>query len=113
MTRRGDRPAFEGEELVVVASPMFPHRDRQGLRRTRSPRSSRRSTASRSGTSATWSRLLRDTKDKYITISFDDRASETIVFDRQEVLQATDEILTDNGVRQQASDDLLAVWKKK
>ena len=25
VTRRGDRPAFEGEELVVVTSPMFPH----------------------------------------------------------------------------------------
>src|SRR5205814_1846294 len=26
VTRRGDRPRFEGEELVVVAAPMFPHK---------------------------------------------------------------------------------------
>ena len=29
--RRGDRPAFPGEELVVVAAPMFPHRIGQGV----------------------------------------------------------------------------------
>ena len=55
--------------------------------------------------------LLRDTKSKYTTIAFDDRFSETIVFDHQEALKATDEILSDNGIRQQASDDLIAVWK--
>ena len=38
---------------------------------------------------------------------------ETIVFDHKEALTATEEVLSDNGVRQQASDDLLAVWKKK
>ena len=57
--------------------------------------------------------LLRDTKDKYTTIDFDDRFSETVVFDHQEALSATDEILSDNGVRQRASDDLMALWNKK
>jgi hypothetical protein len=28
-------------------------------------------------------------------------------------LKATDEILSDNGIREQASDDLTAVWTKK
>ena len=49
----------------------------------------------------------------YVTIRFDDKASETIVFDREDVLKSTDEILTDNGVRQQASEDLAPVWEKK
>ena len=26
VTRRSDRPAFAGEELVVVTSPFFPHK---------------------------------------------------------------------------------------
>src|SRR5262249_34280531 len=30
ITRRYDKPAFEGEELVVVASPAFPHRISKG-----------------------------------------------------------------------------------
>jgi hypothetical protein len=31
--------------------------------------------------------LLRDTKNKYTTIAFDDKFSETIVFDHQEALR--------------------------
>ena len=57
--------------------------------------------------------LLRDSKEKFTTISFDDRASETIVFNHQEALKATEEVLSDNGIRQQASDDLAAIWTKK
>ena len=56
---------------------------------------------------------LRDSKEKFTTIRFDDKASETIVFNHQEALKATEEILSDNGIRQQASDDLTAVWSKK
>ena len=57
--------------------------------------------------------VLRDTKDPFVAIDFDDRSSETIVFDNAEALRLTEDILTDNGVRQQASDDLLPIWKKK
>jgi S1-C subfamily serine protease len=110
VTRRGDKPQFEGEQLVIVAAPMFPHRLALGY-------------------SNPWTKVvkevngvrlknlrhlveaLRDCKDRFVTFSFDDRASETIVLGRQEVLDATDEILTDNGVRQQASDDLRSLWE--
>ncbi len=57
--------------------------------------------------------LLRDTQSKYTTIAFDDRFSETIVFEHQVALKATEEVLSDNGIREQASDDLLSVWRKK
>jgi hypothetical protein len=57
--------------------------------------------------------LLRDSKEKYTTISFDDRASETIVFNHKDALAATEEVLSDNGIRERASDDLLAVWAAK
>jgi hypothetical protein len=57
--------------------------------------------------------LLRDTKAKYTEISFDDRYSETIVFNHQDTLKATEDILSDNGIRQQGSDDLMTVWKQK
>ncbi len=80
---------------------------------TPASRSSRRSTASGSRTSATWWSSSAIPKEKYTTISFDDRASETIVFDHKEALSATEEILSDNGIREQASDDLLAVWAAK
>jgi S1-C subfamily serine protease len=110
VTRRADKPRFEGEELVVVAAPMFPHRLSKGYSNPFS-----KVVKEVNGVPIRNLRhlveTLRDAKDRYVTIRFDDRASETIVFDREEVRRATDEILTDNGVRQQASDDLEAVWE--
>ena len=110
VTRRGDKPRFEGEQLVIVASPMFPHRLAVGYSNPFT-KVVKEVNGTRIKNLRHLVETLRDCKEKYITISFDDRASESIVFNRQEVLDATDEILTDNGVRQQASDDLRAVWE--
>ena len=110
VTRRGDKPRFEGEQLVVVASPMFPHRLAVGYSNPLT-KVVKEINGVRIKNLRHLVETLRDCKDKYLTISFDDRGSETIVFNREEVLGATDEILTDNGVRQQASDDLRAVWE--
>jgi S1-C subfamily serine protease len=111
-TRRGDLPKFAGEELVVVTSPMFPHKIGKGYDNPFSkivkevngiPIKNLRH----------FVEVLRDLKEKFTTIRFDDKFSETIVFNHQDALKATDEILSDNGIREQASDDLTAVWSKK
>jgi S1-C subfamily serine protease len=112
VARRGDRPAFTDEQLVVVTAPMFPHAMSKGYD---SPLS--KVVKEINGIPVKNLRhfveLLRDTKERYTTISFCDRFSETIVFDHKEALTATEEILSDNGVRQQASEDLMEIWKKK
>jgi hypothetical protein len=54
--------------------------------------------------------VLRDSQDEYITFEFDCRFGETLVFSRKEITAATDEILTDNGIRSQGSEDVLAIW---
>ncbi len=112
MTRRGDRKAFEDEELVVVTSPMFPHAISKGYDNPFS-KVVKEINGKKVKNLRHFVELLRDTKDKYTSIEFDDRFSETIVFDHQEALKATEEILSDNGIRQRASDDLMAVWDKK
>jgi len=112
VTRRGDYPRFEGEELVVVASPMFPHRIGKGYDNPLF-----KVVKAINGVPVKNVRhmveILRDSKEKYTTILFDDRASETIVFDHQEALKATEEVLSDNGIRQPASEDLAAIWSQK
>ena len=115
VTRRGDHPRFEGEQLVVVASPMFPHRIAKGYDNP-NYKVVKEINGTRVKNIRHMVELLRDSKEKYTTISFDDRASETIVFDHKEAMAATEEVLSDNGIRERASDDLLAVWaegKKK
>ncbi len=112
VTRRGDYPQFYGEELVIVASPMFPHRIGKGYDNP-NYKVVKEINGIRVKNIRHMVELLRDSKEKYTTISFDDRESETIVFNHQEALQATEEVLSDNGIREQASDDLGAIWAAK
>jgi len=48
-----------------------------------------------------------------VTLEFDQRSGESLVFPRAAMVAATEEILTDNGVRAQGSPDTLAVWQGK
>jgi S1-C subfamily serine protease len=112
VTRRIDYPKFEGEQLIIVPSPMFPHKIGKGYD---SPQFKviKEINGIRVKNLRHMVEILRDSKEKYTTISFDDRQSETIVFDHKEALAATEEVLSDNGIRELASDDLLSVWKAK
>ena len=110
--RRADKPAFPGEELVVVSSPFFPHDLVKGY-----DNANPHVVISVNGISIRNLRhlveLIRDAKSEFLTFEFDTAGSETLVFSRKEMLAATEDILTDNGVRAQASPDLLAVWQAK
>ncbi|WP_435008811.1 trypsin-like peptidase domain-containing protein [Tundrisphaera lichenicola] len=111
-TRRGDRQAFPGEELVVVSSPMFPHRIAKGYDNPLA-KVVDQVNGIKIKNLKHLVETLRDAKDPYITITFVAKNSETMVFDRKEILKATDEILSDNSVRQQSSEDLAPIWSKK
>jgi hypothetical protein len=112
VTKRGELPDAAREELVVVSSPFFPHKLVSGYSNRMSSvvysinkvpvRSLRHLVA-----------LLRDLKDELVVIHFDQRAGETMVLPRKGMLEATEAILTDNGIRQQGSADLMQVWNGK
>ncbi len=112
MTRRGDHPDAQHEELVVIASPFFPHKLVTGY-------SSRFGSVVESINNVHIKSLrhlvqvLRDLKDELVVIRFDQRTGETIVLPRKDMLAATESVLTDNGIRAQASADMLEVWNGK
>ncbi len=112
MTRMSDQPAFPGEGLVVIASPFFPNKLDEGYG---DPRFQVVKTVNGIPVKNLnhLVEILRDSKDEFITIECDSRFSETMVFPRAQMLAATDEILTDNGVRSQGSPDTLAIWNAK
>jgi len=112
VTRGGDRPAFPGEGLVVVSSPFFPHKLVQGYD---NPESQVVKTVNGIliKNLSHLVEVLRDAKGPFITIEFNSRGGETLVFPRADMLAATEEILTDNGVRSQGSPDTLAIWNAK
>jgi S1-C subfamily serine protease len=112
VTRRGDVRQFEGEELVAVAAPMFPDKIAKGYDDP-SAKVVKEVNGVRIRNLRHLVEVLRDSKQKFTTIGFDDKLSETIVFDHEQALKATDKVLSENGIREQASDDLEAIWSKK
>jgi len=112
ITRALDPPDAETEEFVVISSPFFPHKLANGYS---NPAGS--VVYSINGTHVRSLKhlvaVLRDLKDPFVTIEFDQKGNEALVFSRAAMLAATDEILTDNGVRAQGSPNMLAVWQEK
>ena len=57
--------------------------------------------------------LMRDNKEEYFIFEYAGASYETYVFDREEFLAATEEVLDDNGIRRQGTPELLKVWNEK
>jgi S1-C subfamily serine protease len=111
-TRRGDRPAFEGEELVLIPSPFFPHKLSKGYS---SPAGRVIKTVNGVAIKNLLHlvQLLRDSKEEFTVIEFAGQGGESVVLPHQECLKAMDELLNDSGIRAQGSPDALAVWTVK
>jgi hypothetical protein len=112
MTRLGDKPDASREELVVVSAPFFPHKLVSGYsNRVGAVVESINGVPVRSLRHLV--SLLRDSKDDLVVIRFAQRVSETMVLPRKAMLEATDAILQDNGIRTQGSADMMEVWNGK
>lgn len=112
LSRFEDKPAFDGEQLVVISSPFFPHKLAVGYSE-HSLQVVKSINGIRIKNLAHLVEVLRGLKDEYVTVDFDDRISEALVFPRKEMVAATDDILTDNGIRSQGSPDMMAIWNAK
>jgi S1-C subfamily serine protease len=112
ITRRVDRPAFAGEELVVVSSPLFPHKLTKGYNNPAG-----RVVLTVNGTVVRnlthLVELIRTAETGFLEFTFGGNGTETLVFSRQELLDTTEEILSDNDVRAQGSPDTMAVWQAR
>lgn len=107
-----DKPSFPGEEMVFVSSPFFPHKLSKGYS---NPALSVVKSINKQPVKNLKHlvELLRDSKDEFIVVEFCGYFSETIVFPRAQMVAATEDILTDNGVRSQGTADTMAVWNAK
>ena len=111
-TRLYDRPGFEGEEIVMIPSPMFSHRVVQGYSDVRF-----QTVNEVNGVKIKNLRhlveTLRDCEDDQLVISFFETQAETIVLDRKAMIDATEDVLSDNSIRKFASDDLIPIWEQQ
>ncbi len=112
VTRRGDQPAFPGEQLVVIASPFFSHKLDLGYEKQPVAWVVKSVNGVTIKNLAHLVQVLNDSKDEYLKFEFAGTGLETFVFPRQAMKDSTDEILTDNDIRSQASPDVLATLNK-
>jgi S1-C subfamily serine protease len=108
-TRYGDRPAFPGERIVIVTSPMFSHRISKGYDDPYAE-SVAETNGVRVKNLAHLVEILRDSTDEFVEFKFNGHFTDKIVFRRKEAIAATEEVLTDNGIRQHASPDMAKIW---
>lgn len=112
ITRFGERQTHPGENLVIVSSPFFPTKLVTGYDNPVA-RVVKTVNGRRIENLADLVEIFRDSGDEFLAIEFDMRGAETLVFSRSELIAATEEILTDNGLRSQGSADMLAIWNAK
>ncbi len=100
---------FEGEEIVMLVSDFLPHPITKGYEVSYKP-----ALKSLNGTKinslAHLVELIRDSDDDYLEFKFYDRGQETFIFDREELLESTEEILEDNSIRRQGSKRFMEIW---
>jgi S1-C subfamily serine protease len=107
--RRSEKPAFEGEQLVIAPSALFTHNLSKGYH------------APALGVVKSINdikvknllhliEIIRDAKEEYLIFEFSGQNTESLVFTRKDFLASTEEVLNDNGIRAQGSADAMAVW---
>jgi S1-C subfamily serine protease len=113
MSRRYDQPLFGGEELVVVCAPMFPHRITKGYE---DPNTSvvTEINGIRVKSLRHLVEILRDVRGPQVVFKFVKKANwsqDVLVLNRSDALAATEDVLRENGIRYQYSNDIRPVWE--
>lgn len=113
--RLGDRPAFPGEEIVIVCSRPFPNPIMKGYDapflyvldevngvKVKNLRH--------------LVEMLRDMKEQFVSFKFSGEGPmtpEIPVFEHKKMLAATEAVINDNGIRSPYSDDIAKIWNAK
>jgi S1-C subfamily serine protease len=108
LARLYDKPAEAGEQLVVIATRMFPHPTIKGYE-NRPLGVVAQLNGKRVKNLRCLAELLRDSEAEFLRFEMSDR-SESLVFRRTEMEEATEEILSNEGIRYQASADLREIF---
>ncbi len=109
ISRTNVKPQFPGEEIVLLR--LLPHRLTKGYDTVPFG-----NVAKINGTDVKnlqhTVEIIRDCTDEFLTLEMGGNF-ETIVFNRQELIDSTEDVLSDEGIRYQYSDDLKDVWETK
>jgi len=107
VTRRGDKPAFPGEQLVIISSPFFSHDLDLGYEKEPVSWVVKSVNGIPIKNLQHLAQVLNDSKDEFLKFEFAGTGLETFVFPRQALKDSTDGILNDNDIRSQGSPDIM------
>ena len=100
----------EGEEIVMLVSNFLPHPITKGYDVSYKP-----ALKSLNGTAITslsqLVELIRDSQEDYLVFKFHDKGQESFIFEREELLETTEEVLEDNSIRRQGSKRFMDIWE--
>ena len=112
MPRLYDKPAFAGEEIVIL-NQLLPHKTSERLLPAAVQHVVSRVKAARDVRNlAAPGRVAAGCEEEEFLVVELVGPIEPLVFRRADVLQASEDILVDEGIRKQNSDDLESVWHK-
>jgi S1-C subfamily serine protease len=102
-------PSEPGEQLVIIATRMFPHAIIKGYD-NRPLGVVEKFNGTKVKNLRSLAEMLRDCDEEFVRFEMADR-SESIVFNRGELEATTEEILSNEGIRYQASTSLRGIWE--
>lgn len=109
--RAEDTRKTEDEEIVILCSDFLPHPITKGYQIAYRP-----AVKKVNGVEITslthMIETIRDADEDYLVFEFHDKNQETLVFDRDELIEATEEILDENSIRRQGSRRFMDVWEE-
>jgi hypothetical protein len=111
ISRLMDTTAFEGEELVIVASSMFSHQITKGYDNPYTFIVEKVNGIKVKNLNS-FVEQIRDMKEPFIAFTFAGNYTETMVFRRDEMEIATEDVLSENGIRFQCSEDIKKIWDR-
>ncbi len=109
--RQFDRPAFPGEELVILVPRTFSHPLTEGYDNPMFAVVTQVNDV-KIRNMAHFVETVRDATGEFIVFDFAG-TYERQVYRREELIEATEEILEDEGIRYQCSPDLEKIWRGK
>lgn len=111
LNRLYGKPKEAGEQVVVLATRMFPHPSIKGYENRPLGVIDKLNGKSIKNLRSL-AEAIRDSKDEFLRFEMAER-SESLVFRKSDMAAATEEILTNEGIRYQASESLRDVVEKK
>lgn len=104
-----DERATPGQEYVVLAATFLPHSVTKGYEVFGNP-----TLKSVNGimidSVSHLVEVLRDNEDDMLMFEFFDRSQESLVFDAEELMESTEEVLEDNSIRRQGTVRFMEIW---